>query len=179
VITRRSVVFIALLLAGCVHKYAVPETGDRYSRIPSSARVYVAEPMDGQDDRPRAYEKSGRWTRSAVVQALRGQGVQLISGEVAASQDEAMELARAAGAGFLVYPEIRHWSDRATEWSGVPDRITLDIRIYDVSTGSVINRQKIRASSRWATFGGDHPQELLPELTRRWAESVVPSLGTW
>ena len=86
---------------------------------------------------------------------------------------EAVAAAAAAGADFVVYPRIVHWSDRATEWSGVPDRITLNLRIYEVATGTLLNRQEIRASSRWATFGGDHPQELLPELTRRWAETLV------
>lgn len=88
--------------------------------------------------------------------------MRVILGGTEVEPSEAVSVAGAADADFLVYPQIVHWSDRATEWSGIPDRITLDLTIYDIATGDVLNRQEIRASSRWATFGGDHPQELLP-----------------
>jgi len=99
--------------------------------------------------------------------------MRVVLGGTATNPSEVTSLAAAADAEFFVYPQIVHWSDRATEWSGIPDRITLNMTIYDVTTGTVLNRQEIKASSRWATFGGDHPQELLPELMRRWAETVT------
>ena len=33
--------------------------------------------------------------------------------------------------------------------------------------------ESARAAALMATFGGDHPQELLPELTDRWAETLI------
>jgi hypothetical protein len=170
--TRLSVILSTLLLVSCVHKYAVPPEADSRGHLSTTATVYVATPRDGQDDRPRVYEGSGAWARSAVANALRVRGVQVIPGESVVGHSKAIEAASSAGADFLVYPQIVHWSDRATEWSGIPDRITLNMSIYDVGTGTVLSRQEIKASSRWATFGGDHPQDLLPELTRRWAETV-------
>lgn len=97
----------------------------------------------------------------------------MIVGSPFIARPEALEAAREAGASFLVECHIAHWSDRLTELSGIPDRITLLVSVHDVATGAVLDEQEIRASSRWATFGGDHPQDLLPELTRRWVETTI------
>jgi hypothetical protein len=167
------VLLSTLLLVSCAHKYAVPPQANLQAHLSAADTVYVATPRNGQDDRPRVYEGSGAWTRDAVANALRDRGLQVIPGEPVVEPSEAIAAASSAGADFLVYTRIAHWSDRATEWSGIPDRITLNVSIYEVATGAVLNEQEIRASSRWATFGGDHPQELLPELMRRWAETVA------
>ena len=161
-----------LLMASCVHKYAVPPLPEADALLPAESSVYVTTPRDGQDDRPRTYVGSGEWTRSAITAALRGRGMQVTEGGPADGSSELIARAAQVGAGFAVDCQIVHWSDRVTEWSGIPDRITLDLSVYDVATGAALNRQQVRASSRWATLGGDHPQDLLPELTRRWAESV-------
>ena len=135
--------------------------------------MYVTTPPDGRDDRRRTYAGSGGWTASAIAGALRDRGATVILGDTAASLPEAVQAAGVANADYVVYSRITHWSDRATEWSGIPDRITLNMSVHEVATDAVLNRQEIRASSRWATFGGDHPQDLLPELSRRWAETVL------
>lgn len=160
-------------LISCVHKYAVPTAPRSHGVLPAASTVYVATPSDGRDDRPRTYEGSGSWTRSAIADALRERGMRIVPEGDVVEVPEAVIAAGKAGADFLVYTRIVHWSDRATEWSGIPDRITLGVEVYEVSTSTMLNRQEIRASSRWATFGGDHPQELLPELTDRWAETLI------
>ena len=46
-----------------------------------------------------------------------------------------------------------------------------------VALGSILRPGGVvylaRPASRWATFGGDHPQDLLPELSSRWARTLV------
>ena len=81
------------------------------------------------------------------------------NGDNMASEDAA----KASGATYLVAPEILHWEDRATEWSGKPDRVDVDIRVIAPTSGAVIASSVISGKSKWATFGGDHPQDLLPE----------------
>jgi len=44
----------------------------------------------------------------------------------------------------------------------LPDRITIKIVVWDVKSGESISSTVLRASSKWATLGGDHPQDLLP-----------------
>ena len=64
----------------------------------------------------------------------------------------------------MFQPQILNWIDRATEWSGIPDRITIKLIVYEVESGKDVASVMSRASSKWGTLGGDHPQDLLPRV---------------
>ena len=74
--------------------------------------------------------------------------------------------------GYFVWPKILHWEERATEWSGKPDRIEIQITVYDARTKQQIAKSSYTGKSKWATFGGDHPQDLLPEPTNAYVSSL-------
>jgi hypothetical protein len=171
---RKSLVVLlpAILLVGCVHKYAIPANLEGAGSLPAAAVAYVTFPSDGKDDNGRSYPRSGEWTQAAVSEALADLGLDVVRAPAPATRDETALAASEAEAQLLVRLELVHWSDRATEWSGIPDRITLRTEIRNVGTDALLSAQDVRASSRWATLGGDHPQELLPELARRWAASL-------
>ena len=60
--------------------------------------------------------------------------------------------------------EIHHdRRDRATEWSARADKVEVQFEAVDVSSGRRIAKTIIKGRSGLATFGGDHPQDLLPE----------------
>jgi hypothetical protein len=171
---KLAVVFSALLLTSCFHKYQVPNPRHLLALLPTTATIYVVTPRDGRDHRSRAYEGSGGWTASAVADALRDRGLGVVVGGIDYKLAEALTAAAAAGADFIVYPQIAHWSDRLTEWSGIPDKLILAMMVYDVPTGSVLYQREIKASSRWMfIFIRDHPQDLLPRLLRIWAETMT------
>ena len=69
-------------------------------------------------------------------------------------------------------PEILHWEDRATEWSGKSDRIEIQLVIYDAVTRKELANSSYTGTSKWATFGGDHPQDLLPEPTYQYVNGL-------
>ena len=69
-------------------------------------------------------------------------------------------------------PEILHWEDRNTEWSGIKDKIEIKLVVYDAATGNELASTIIAGKIKWATFGGDHPQDLLPEPLKRYVESL-------
>jgi Domain of unknown function (DUF4823) len=73
---------------------------------------------------------------------------------------------------YYVVSEILHWEDHATEWSGLPDKIEVKIMVYDGGTGKELASTLIAGESKWATFGGDHPQDLLPEPLNSYVESL-------
>ena len=58
-------------------------------------------------------------------------------------------------------PAILHWEDRATEWSGKPDRIEIKLDVYDAESMSHLSSVVFSGKSKWFTLGGDHPQDLL------------------
>ena len=85
---------------------------------------------------------------------------------------QALAEARGDGAHFLIQPEIQHWADHLTEWSGRSDRVTIRIQVYEAMTGNLLDTRRIEATSRWASLGGDHPQDLLPALSDQWADRL-------
>lgn len=72
---------------------------------------------------------------------------------------------------YYVVPEILHWEDRNTEWSGIPDRVEIKLVVYD-TLRSELASVVVSGKSKWATFGGDHPEDLLPEPLRQYVESL-------
>jgi hypothetical protein len=68
-----------------------------------------------------------------------------------------------SSAGYYVQPKILHWEERATEWSGKPDKIRVKVDVYDAETQSYQSSVIFSGKSKWFTFGGDHPQDLLPK----------------
>ena len=70
-------------------------------------------------------------------------------------------------------PIIVLWEDRATEWSGKRDRIIVKITVLDVSSGKLVDATTIQGTSKWATFGGDYPQDLLPVPMRDYVARLV------
>ncbi len=90
------------------------------------------------------------------------------------TKDGALEKAKAGGYTYLIYPVILYWEDRATEWSGIPDKITVEISVIDVATGAVLNSARIEGKSKWATLGGDHLQDLLEKPLTDYARTLFP-----
>lgn len=69
-------------------------------------------------------------------------------------------------------PEILRWEERATEWSGKPDRIEINIVIFDVETGGSLENSSYSGKSKFFTFGGDHPQDLLDVPSGEYVRSL-------
>lgn len=92
---------------------------------------------------------------------------------IAECQDiECLRKQDARQGGYYIIPEILHREERATEWSGKPDRIEVKISVYDASNLQELASVIISGKSKWATFGGDHPQDLLPEPIGHYVDSL-------
>ena len=73
---------------------------------------------------------------------------------------------------YYVRPEILQWEERATEWSGRRDKIKIKVDVYDMKTKSQQSSVIFSGKSKWATFGGDHPQDLLPKPIRDYLKTL-------
>lgn len=155
---------LLLLVMGCSHTYQVsrPVAEPPPARLRADATAYVRLPDNGSF-REKTYEDSGPQTAAAVADALEGRVAGVVIADRVQGFEEALAAARAGGSDYLVYPEIKHWEERATEWSGMPDQIEVRITVFDAASGRLLDAVDIVGRSRWGTLGGDHPQELLPE----------------
>lgn len=88
------------------------------------------------------------------------------------SFDEAIQYTNDNSFNYLIYPQILHWEDRATEWSGISDKVTVKINIIEANTKKTLDSATIEGTSGWATLGGDHPQDLLKKPINDFVNSL-------
>ena len=170
------VLALCAALVGCTHTYELDRLPGK-TKIGSDARIYVAEPAPGKYD-VRPYTESGRQTRDAIAQAFAGRVAKVEIGVQQEGKEVALASARQRGDTLAVVTVIEHWEERATEWTGKPDRIELRIEIFDVATGALVDSAFVSGKSRWATFGSDHPQDLLPRAVGDYVAELLPTTGT-
>lgn len=177
----RSIIVLAfvILLAGCAAPAApyeesyqtTPLLNTRTLAISDHAVFTVAVEGEGAyAGKPR--EGSGAATRTAMVVAL---NVHVSSVTIAPgflSEAEAIADAQGRGVDYLVYLRILHWENRVTEWSGKPDRVEVEIRLIDARDGEVLESRLIKANSKWLTYGGDRPEDLLVKPFSSFADSL-------
>lgn len=118
------------------------------------------------------YDGSGSMVTSELVKALKAHGSDARAASSHGTLEDYVSHARAASLDYLVIPEIQHWEERATEWSGKPDRIEVELTLVEVASGRTLDRTVVSGKSRWMTFGGDHPQELLPVPLAQYADAL-------
>ena len=156
-------------LSGCVSTYNSNILVKSDAKLNPALAVFVATPSNGSYG-GKPYPNSGKSTAIAVRLAfMRHTNEAEVSREC--SDIECLKLASNGKHGYLIVPTILHWEDRATEWSGIRDKLEIKIVVYS-SAGIEIGSTIIYGKSKWATFGGDHPQDLLPEPIKKYVQSL-------
>ena len=149
------------MLAGCAATYQMQTLNETKTFLERGKGVYISIPKDGSYGND-VYSNSGRMTADALKA-----GFMKYSNKVYLTNechgDTCFEKIPIEEYSYYVWPEILHWEERATEWLGLPDRIEVKILIFDTGTKQELSSVVLRGKSKWATFGGDHPQDLLPE----------------
>lgn len=75
---------------------------------------------------------------------------------------------------YIIIPEILHWEDRATAWSGLPDKVEIFIEIYD-SRGVLVKEGSFYGESAKATLMSNDPSDLLAKPIRNFFKTVFES----
>jgi hypothetical protein len=164
-------VALAIGLAGCVSKYKTDTFAGPEDPLTPAGGFYVMLAPNGSYG-ARVYPNSGRTTTQAVAAALSIHAEKVEIADRIRGLKKALARAKTFDLKYLFRPQILNWEDRATAWSGRPDRITLQFSIYDELIGKRLVNSTMRASSKWATFGGDHPQDLVPVATKRFVDRL-------
>ena len=168
--TKLLYLFLIILVTGCASTYKYKELQSIEIKLDSSKGVLISTPEDGFYGSTQ-YHNSGRMTANAVRAAFSkyASRVDVIN---TCHGDDCLNSIDTEKYGYYVRPEILHWEERATEWTGLPDRIEIQLVIYDTVTKNELVNSSYTGKSKWATFGGDHPQDLLPEPTNKYASSL-------
>jgi hypothetical protein len=160
------VLFAAALLAGCTTTYKETPVAPSGTRLNGSGPVLVSRPDNGTFE-GKVYSQSGQMTADAVRSAFARHSPAVT---IVADCKDVVCLRTHAGSdsAYLVVPEIHHWEDRATEWSGIKDKLSVKISVYTRSDAQAVSTIVIDGKSKWLTFGGDHPQDMLPAPIERY-----------
>jgi hypothetical protein len=160
-----------LLLSACADTHQLLRTGGELTKLDKSKVVYVSIPKDGRYGQT-VYSGSGPNTTQIVLSAFSQYAKRVESDNEYHPFEEALNAARKIGAAYLVVPTILEWEDRATEWSGIPDKVSIRLSITDTANSETIDSVTITGKSGLATFGGDHPQDLLPKPVGEYVKSL-------
>jgi len=159
-----------IFLSGCSSSFKHNEFQSPEVKLDQSKGVLISTPENGWYEETE-YRSSGRMTANAVRSAFSKN-----SSKVTIATDCKGEACLASidteTYGYFVQPIILHWEDRATEWSGKPDKLEIQIITYDSETRKEIGNTTYTGTSKWLTFGGDHPQDLLEKPTHKYVESL-------
>lgn len=74
--------------------------------------------------------------------------------------------------GYFVRPTIIRWLETQTRYSGQPDRVKLQLEIFDVKTGEQIADIIYSGKSSFVHFSSQHPEDVLRRETLRYVDSL-------
>lgn len=162
--------WVVVFLSGCSATYQQDIVKSPQSTLSRGKGIFIATPKNGWYGKTE-YRNSGKMTADAVKAAFARFSINVIVSEKCFGLD-CLKVIATEHYEYYVQLEILHWEDRATEWSGLPDRIEVKISVYDSRLGTELASSILSARSKWATLGGDHPQDLLPEPVTQYVESL-------
>lgn len=161
------------LLAGC----ATADI-DRIGTVQAAApvlsgeqKVLVALPKDGVYQNIK-YDYSGQQVQQAFFEALSFEAGNVVLANQVQSLDDSLAYAGNIGAQVLVYPVITHWEDRNTPWSGLRDKIRVNVQVYSVASGKVLDRTSLYATNRWVSFVNAAPANLLKKVVNPYIKQL-------
>ena len=167
-----GVTLAAIMLTGCADSHQlIRNEASQSIQLSSNDTLYIAMPEDGAYGE-QAYQGSGQNTAQIIYAAFAKHTRSAEVGRSTQSFQHALEATARSGQKYLVYPTILHWEDRATEWSSIPDKVEIKIEVVNTATGDAISSAVITGKSGLATFGGDHPQDLLPEPVEEFVSAL-------
>lgn len=166
------VLVLLLLSFGCARHSMQPTSSESpAAKLPRAAKLYISLSQDGRYG-STAYIGSGGSVSRMLKDALQPYASSIATAGVVEQQEVALQSARAAGARYLIMPNIRHWEDRNTPWSGLLDHVKVELSVYDAQSGALIDNMVIAANNQWATFRNNPPDVLLPEPFAEYARAL-------
>jgi hypothetical protein len=165
-----TLLFFVIMLSGCTATYKQNLLSEPNTKLDPGKAVVIATPINGSYG-SKEYPASGK-TTVQVVRSSFAQHTNNISVSIDCSDLTCFQNLKSSNFDYYVIPEILHWEDRATEWSGISDKIEVKISIYEYPGWKEFASAIIKGKSKWAAFGGDHPQDLLPDPLYDYIESL-------
>jgi hypothetical protein len=165
------IIFAISVLSSCADTTQLTKSGNESFKLATDNRIFVSVPSDGKYGN-KTYHGSGANVSQIIVSSFSNYAPDIESGHKFQTHEQALAYSKKNKYEFLILPTILEWEDRATEWSSIPDRVSIKVAIIHVGSGRTMGSVIIKGKSGLATLGGDHPQDLLPEPIEEYAKSM-------
>ena len=166
-----SFIFLAFLI-GCADVTSISRNESKVVKLNPNSKTYIGIPKDGQYGSIH-YAGSGRTVAGIVMSAFARKMFNLQIADHHETFEQALKSAKNKKYVYMIYPEITHWEDRNTAWSGRPSKASIVIRIVDVPSGKIIDSAVINARSSAFRMTDPSPEDALPEPVGQYVNSFV------
>lgn len=153
-------ILFSILVTSCADSTQILRTSTKIIHLKPTSTAYISIPKDGRYGNNNYYG-SGATASQILLLSFSKHLTQVETGNEYQSYKEALNYAKENKFEYLIFPLILEWEDRATEWSGIPDKVSIKISIINIATSKTLDSVIINGTSGLSTFGGDHPQDLL------------------
>ena len=158
-----------LILVSCSSVYDVTSTDNQTHFLRKGSKVLVLTSEDGAYG-SEIYKGSGL-KLSRKIQSVLADYQCNTQIDLDNSRYKDLEGKDLSNYDYIIVPIITHWEDRATAWSGIPDRVSFSMFIYN-NDGTLITSTDIESKSAAATFLNNDPSELIvPSLQKYFSKA--------
>lgn len=133
--------------------------------------MFLCLPQDGVYQNIK-YAYSGQQVQHAFFESLSRFGAEVVLGETFQSIEDAKKQAQKVQAQILIYPIITHWEDRNTPWSGMRDKVRINVQVYSVADNKLIDKSSLYATNRWIALVNAAPANLLKKIVPSYVENL-------
>ncbi len=162
-----SLLLLGAVLVGCKSTYQVRNYHAPAVQIRPEEGVYIIVPEDGPD------EPGSGGLAAGTLQALFRHYAQRIrqSEEIA---PVSIHLTNAAAAGFVyvLKSKIHLWKEEATGWSGLRDKLDINLRLLRVPGGEVVSEARVQGQSAQMGWTADRVEHLLKGIGGKWVGAL-------
>lgn len=160
-----SCLLMALLLVGCAtaNIERLSQAQEQRAVLQGGESVFVALPEDGVFE-THHYTASGKYVQQYFYDNLLRYTDNVINATTVLPLEEAKAEAKRQNAEILIYPGIVHWEDRNTMWSGIRDKVRINVIVYSLREGRTLDKTSLYATNAWATFIQARPENRLKTI---------------
>lgn len=157
-IQRILLVALLFLCASCTASYKYRVDNPSSKALRSNKRIAITTSEDGSYGE-KIYHGTGKTLSYEIREELRNYSNRITIFRDKENLDD-FDDDELESFDYIVVPEILHWEDRSTEWSGIPDRISFSIEIYD-SQGRLLKSANLQGKSRSMSMTSTDPEKLI------------------
>jgi hypothetical protein len=175
----KNIAFVCslLLFSGCSNgiSYITPMiNSDKKIVINQNEKIYIALSKNGIY-KNQIYINSATAVSNNIYNILTSYTDKIEIAKVNETLEETITYAKQNNIKYIIYPTIMHWEDRATQWSGRLDRVSINILIYDVIQDKKLVYSNVNATTNINHIPrNDKPEELLLEA---FSKFFLPNIG--